>query len=154
MGRSPQPQGQVRDVYPLLNLTKFLPVCASEQNGLRKSVPGSSNRVRLSRRLGLFAGISKTSAPPISTSTGFPMKRSIMISALVAALSLAACDQGPHRRQRSCPRPAGLRALPAAKALKAVRVDTGANRHQRQKRRNRKTGDTTVIVTPPAEPAK
>ncbi len=50
------------------------------------------------------------------------MNRLIIISALLAALSLAACDQGPTVVKFMSQAPQVLRAQPAAKALKATKV--------------------------------
>jgi hypothetical protein len=88
---------------------------------------------------------SKTSAPHFQLSKGFTMNRSIIISTLIAALSLAACDQKPTvvNVPAGPPGPAGAKGEPGVEGVQGSQGETG------------KTGDsTTVIVTPPAaEPA-
>ena len=82
------------------------------------------------------------------------MNRSIMISALVAALSLAACDQGPTVVNVPVPGPAGPAGATGSEGAQGSQGDTGAKGTSGNKGETGKSGDTTVIVTPPAEPAK
>ena len=83
------------------------------------------------------------------------MKRSIMISALVAALSLAACDQGPTVVNVPVPGPAGPKGATGSEGAQGSQGDTGAKGTSGNKGETGKSGDsTTVIVTPPTEPAK
>ena len=77
------------------------------------------------------------------------MNRLIIISALLAALSLAACDQGPTVVNVPVPGPAGPTGATGSEGAQGSQGDTGS------KGTTGKSGDsTTVIVTPPAEPAK
>ena len=82
------------------------------------------------------------------------MNRSIMISALVAALSLAACDQGPTVVNVPVPGPAGPTGATGSEGAQGSQGDTGAKGTSGNKGETGKSGDTTVIVTPPAEPEK
>jgi hypothetical protein len=83
------------------------------------------------------------------------MKRSIMISALVIALSLAACDQGPTVVNVPVPGPPGPIGATGSEGAQGSQGDTGAKGTSGNKGETGKSGDsTTVIVTPPAEPAK
>jgi hypothetical protein len=82
------------------------------------------------------------------------MKRSIMISALVAALSLAACDQGPTVVNVPVPGPAGPTGATGSEGAQGSQGDTGAKGTSGNKGETGKSGDSTVIVTPPVEPAK
>jgi hypothetical protein len=79
------------------------------------------------------------------------MNRSILIVTLLAALSLVACDQSPTVVNA----PAGP-AGPAGE--KGATGNEGAQGNQGTQGDTGKTGksgdSTTVIVTPPAEPAK
>jgi hypothetical protein len=77
------------------------------------------------------------------------MNRLIIITALFAALTLTACDQGPTVVNVPVPGPAGPTGATGSQG------DTGAKGTSGNKGETGKTGDsTTVIVTPPAEPAK
>jgi Collagen triple helix repeat (20 copies) len=83
-------------------------------------------------------------------SKGITMNRSIIISALIAALSLTACDQKPTvvNVPAGPPGPAGAKGAPGVEGVQGSQGDAGT------KGETGKTGDsTTVIVTPPAEPA-
>jgi hypothetical protein len=102
---------------------------------------------------GLFADVSQSSAPRFSTSKGFPMNRSILISALLATLSLAACD-----RPTVVNVPAAPAAVPGPAGPPGATGDQGskgATGNPGSKGETGKSGDgATVIVTPPAAPAK
>ena len=83
------------------------------------------------------------------------MNRLIIISALLAALSLAACDQGPTVVNTPVPGPAGPAGATGSEGAQGSQGDTGAKGTTGNKGEAGKAGDnTTVIVTPPAEPAK
>lgn len=83
------------------------------------------------------------------------MKRSIIISALLAAISLAACDQGPTVVNVPVPGPAGPTGATGSEGAQGYQGDTGAKGDTGNKGAAGKAGDsTTVIVTPPSEPAK
>jgi Collagen triple helix repeat (20 copies) len=99
---------------------------------------------------------SKTSAPHFQLSKGFTMNHSIIISALIAALSLTACDQKPTvvNVPAGPPGPAGAKGAPGVEGVQGSQGETGAQGNTGNKGETGKTGDsTTVIVTPPAEPA-
>ncbi len=81
------------------------------------------------------------------------MNYSIMISALIVALSLSACDQTPTvvNVPVAVPGPAGPAGATGNDGAQGSQGETGS---QGNKGNKGETGDsTTVIVTPPAEPA-
>ena len=83
------------------------------------------------------------------------MNRLIIISALFAALSLTACDQGPTVVNVPVPGPAGPTGATGSEGAQGYQGDTGVKGDTGNKGATGKAGDnTTVIVTPPAEPAK
>jgi hypothetical protein len=95
------------------------------------------------------------------------MKRLIIISALFAALTLTACDQQPTVVNVPVPGPAGptgatgsegaqgSQGATGSEGAQGYQGDTGAKGDTGKKGAAGKSGDsTTVIVTPPAEPAK
>ncbi len=83
------------------------------------------------------------------------MNRLIIISALFAALSLTACDQQPTVVNVPVPGPAGPTGATGSEGAQGSQGDTGAKGSSGSKGEVGKSGDsTTVIVTPPAEPAK
>ena len=83
------------------------------------------------------------------------MNRLIIISSLFAALSLAACDQQPIVVNVPVPGPAGPTGATGSEGAQGYQGDTGAKGNTGNKGAAGKSGDsTTVIVTPPAEPAK
>ena len=124
----------------------FLPVCASEQNCLGKKLNLISNRARLSKAARFICGDLKDIRAPISTSKGFPMNRSIMISALVAALSLAACDQGPTVVNVPVPGPAGPTGATGSEGAQGSQGDTGAKGTSGNKGETGKSGDSTTVI--------
>lgn len=84
------------------------------------------------------------------------MNHSIIIYALIAALSLTACDQKPTvvNVPAGPPGPAGAKGAPGVEGVQGSQGETGAQGNTGNKGETGKTGDsTTVIVTPPAEPA-
>ncbi|MDD1631901.1 MAG: collagen-like protein [Methylococcaceae bacterium] len=89
------------------------------------------------------------------------MNRLIIISALFAALTLTACDQQPTVVNVPVPGPAGpagatgSQGATGSEGAQGYQGDTGAQGDTGKKGAAGKSGDsTTVIVTPPAEPAK
>lgn len=86
------------------------------------------------------------------------MKRSIIISALVALLSLAACDQKPTtvvNAPAGPAGPAGAKGATGNEGAQGSQGEAGVPGSTGNKGEAGKPGDsTTVIVTPPAEPAK
>ncbi len=81
------------------------------------------------------------------------MNRPIMIVTLFAMLVLAACDQQPTVVNAPAG-PAGPAGAKGATGAEGVQGETGAQGDAGKKGEAGKTGDsTTVIVTPPAEPA-
>jgi Collagen triple helix repeat (20 copies) len=89
------------------------------------------------------------------------MNHSIIISALIAALSLTACDQKPTVVNVSAgpPGPAGAKGAPGVEGVQGSQGsqgEAGVPGNTGTKGETGKTGgdSTTVIVTPPAEPAK
>ena len=80
------------------------------------------------------------------------MNRSIIITALFAVLSLTACDQKPTTVVNA---PAGPAGPAGAKGATGNEGAQGSQGEAGNKGEAGKPGDsTTVIVTPPAEPAK
>ncbi|MFZ2449558.1 MAG: hypothetical protein CTY16_16855 [Methylobacter sp.] len=81
------------------------------------------------------------------------MNRLIMITTLLAALGLAACDQPTVVNAPAGPAgPAGAKGATGNDGAQGAQGDTGS---QGNTGNTGKSGDsTTVIVTPPAEPAK
>jgi hypothetical protein len=82
------------------------------------------------------------------------MNRSILIVTLLAALSLVACDQSPTvvNAPAGPAGPAGEKGATGNEGAQGSQGYTGA---QGDTGKTGKSGDsTTVIVTPPAEPAK
>jgi hypothetical protein len=83
------------------------------------------------------------------------MNRLIIVSALFAALTLAACDQGPTVVNVPVPGPAGPTGATGSEGVQGSQGDTGAKGTTGNKGETGNAGDsTTVIVTPPTEPAK
>ena len=83
------------------------------------------------------------------------MNRLIIITALFAALTLTACDQGPTVVNVPVPGPAGPTGATGSEGAQGYQGDTGVKGDTGNKGATGKAGDnTTVIVTPPAEPAK
>lgn len=85
------------------------------------------------------------------------MNRSIIIAALFAALSLTACDQKPTvvNVPAGPAGPAGAKGATGNEGAQGSQGETGAQGDVGNKGAAGKPGDsTTVIVTPPAEPAK
>jgi hypothetical protein len=85
------------------------------------------------------------------------MKRSIIISALIALLSLTACDQKPTviNAPAGPAGPAGAKGATGNEGAQGTQGDTGVTGSTGNKGEAGKPGDsTTVIVAPPAEPAK
>jgi hypothetical protein len=93
----------------------------------------------------LLANVSNAFVPLFFYSKGFIMNRSILISALFAALSLAACDKPTIVNVPApavVPGPAGPAGEPGVQGNTGNQGETG------------ETGEsTTVIITPPAEAA-
>lgn len=78
----------------------------------------------------------------------------IIITALIAVLSLTACDQ-PTVVNVPVPGPAGPTGATGNEGAQGSQGETGAKGTSGNKGEAGKSGDsTTVIVTPPAEPAK
>ena len=85
------------------------------------------------------------------------MNRLIIITALLAAFSLAACDKEPTvvNVPAGTPGPAGPTGATGSEGVQGSQGDAGAKGTTGNKGETGKSGDsTTVIVTPPAEPAK
>jgi hypothetical protein len=83
------------------------------------------------------------------------MNRLVIISALFAALTLTACDQQPTVVNVPVPGPAGPTGATGSEGAQGFQGDTGAKGDTGNKGASGRAGDnTTVIVTPPAEPAK
>ncbi len=85
------------------------------------------------------------------------MNRSIIIVALFSALSLAACDQKPTvvNVPAGPAGPAGAKGATGNEGAQGSQGETGVQGEVGNKGAAGKPGDsTTVIVTPPAEPAK
>lgn len=83
------------------------------------------------------------------------MNRSLMIPALIAALSLTACDQKPTvvNVPAGPPGPAGAKGAPGVEGVQGSQGETGAQGNTGTKGEAGKPGDsTTVIITPPVEP--
>ena len=82
------------------------------------------------------------------------MNRLIIISALFAALSLTACDQGPTVVNVPVPGPAGPTGATGSEGVQDSQGDTGAKGTSGSKGETGESGDsTTVIITPPAKQA-
>jgi Collagen triple helix repeat (20 copies) len=82
------------------------------------------------------------------------MNRSIIISALFAVFSLTACDQKPTVVNVPAG-PAGPAGAKGAPGIEGAQGETGVQGDTGNKGEVGKPGDsTTVIVAPPAEPAK
>jgi hypothetical protein len=85
------------------------------------------------------------------------MNRSIIISALFAALSITACDQKPTvvNVPAGPVGPAGAKGATGNVGAQGSQGETGTPGNAGDKGETGKSGDsTTVIVTPPEEPAK
>ena len=83
------------------------------------------------------------------------MNHLIIISALFAALTIAACDQQPTVVNVPVPGPAGPTGATGSEGAQGSPGDTGAKGASGIQGETGKSGDsTTVIVTPPAEPAQ
>ena len=85
------------------------------------------------------------------------MNRSIIISALFAALSITACDQKPTvvNVPAGPVGPAGAKGATGNVGAQGSQGETGTPGSAGDKGETGKSGDsTTVIVTPPEEPAK
>lgn len=81
------------------------------------------------------------------------MNRSLIISALFVALSVTACDNKPTVVNVPAG-PAGPAGAKGATGSEGVQGETGAKGSAGNKGEAGKPGDsTTVIVTPPTEPA-
>jgi hypothetical protein len=108
------------------------------------SHPPSLLRPRVARRFIPVVSGARFFAPE-----GAPMNRSILISALLSTLSLAACEKPtvvnvpatPAATPAAVPGPAGPQGATGSQGTAGSAGETG------------KTGDTTVIVVPPAASA-
>ena len=83
------------------------------------------------------------------------MNRSLIISAIIAALSLTACDQKPTvvNVPAGPPGPAGAKGAPGNEGVQGSQGEAGVPGNTGTKGEAGKTGDsTTVIITPPVEP--
>jgi Collagen triple helix repeat (20 copies) len=81
------------------------------------------------------------------------MNRSLIISAIIAALSLTACDQKPTvvNVPAGPPGPAGAKGAPGNEGVQGSQGEAGVPGNTGTKGEAGKPGDsTTVIVTPPA----
>jgi hypothetical protein len=79
------------------------------------------------------------------------MNRSLIISAIIAAISITACDQQPTvvNVPAGPPVPAGAKGAPGVEGVQGSQGETGAQGNTGNK--GETGGDsTTVIVTPPA----
>jgi Collagen triple helix repeat (20 copies) len=79
------------------------------------------------------------------------MNRSLIISAIIAAISITACDQQPTvvNVPAGPPGPAGAKGAPGVEGVQGSQGETGAQGNTGNK--GETGGDsTTVIVTPPA----
>jgi hypothetical protein len=106
----------------------------------------------MQRRAGLFADVTMLPDPPLFTFKGFPMNRSMLIAALLAALSLAACDKptviNVPPTPAAVPGPAGPQGAPGDPGSKGATGNPGS------KGETGKSGDSpAVIVIPPAPSA-
>jgi len=108
-------------------------------------------RLRYSSRTGLPADGSMLSAPRLTSSKGFTMNHTLLISALLATLSLAACDKptvvNVPATPVAVPGPAGPQGETGSQGA------TGYQGNEGIQGETGKTGDGTTVIVVPAEAA-
>jgi Collagen triple helix repeat (20 copies) len=111
------------------------------------------NETRHSRVELFLCGCFKNIRTTIQLFKGFTMNRSLIIFAIIAALSLTACDQKPTvvNVPAGPAGPAGAKGATGNEGAQGTQGETGVQGNTGNKGEAGKPGDnTTVIVTPPA----